>query len=564
MAAAGAGARYQILGQLAQGGMGEILLARRLGPAGFEKLVVLKRPLAMPVESRALVAALIEEARLLARVNHPNVCQVHDLEEADGQFYLSLEFLEGLTLWTILERLEAQGAAIEPLVLCGLFEQVCDGLDAIHGMRGQDGGPAGVVHRDISPGNLFVTETGTVKILDLGIAKSRESEDRTPFGRVKGKLPYVSPEQAAGRPVDARADLFSLGFVIYDAAHGRRPPQGRIGALAHDALELGGIPAEIAAIVERATAAEPARRFASARELGGALRAAGARHGGSAARAELAEWLARRFGPELARRRERKEEAIAGADGGGGGEATNATRQLSLRSVITLDERAPMTLPPPPPAMRSRETEQLVLPEEERLPRRRWAGAEAGGAEVAGGITAPVPVRRTRARGPVMALLVLGAMGIGAIAAVLVKRGAPAEPAGMGEAAAAPAPVEAAPAAPAPAAAAPVEAASAASAPTPAPAEAAPAAPVPAPPPLRSPPPRTATAATGTVTIDSDPYAVVRDGGRTLGTTPIYRRPMKAGHHHLHATAADGREQTFVVDVEAGREALRRLDWRSR
>src|SRR6185436_16062239 len=221
LAPAAAGARYQILGQLAQGGMGEILLARRLGPAGFERLVVLKRPLAMPVGSRALVAALIEEAGLLARFSHPNVCQVHDLEEADGQLYLALEFLEGVTMWAMLAGAEAQGEPIEPAMVCALFEQVCDGLDAIHGLRGPGGAPAGVVHRDISPGNLFVTEAGAVKILDLGIAKGRESEDRTPFGRIKGKLPYVSPEQAAGKPIDARADLFSLGLVIYDLARGR-------------------------------------------------------------------------------------------------------------------------------------------------------------------------------------------------------------------------------------------------------------------------------------------------------------------------------------------------------
>jgi hypothetical protein len=599
--AASAGGRYQILGHLAQGGMGEILLARRLGPAGFQKLVVLKRPLAMPAGagSRALAAALIEEARLLARINHPNVCQVHDLEEADGQFYLSLEFLEGLTLWTILARLEAQGGALaaEPGVLCGLFEQVCDGLDAIHGMRGRAGAPAGVVHRDISPGNLFVTESGTVKILDLGIAKSSESEDRTPFGRVKGKLPYVSPEQAAGRPIDGRSDLFALGFVIYDLARGRRPPPDRIGALAHDALELGGLPAELAAIVARATAADPARRFASARELGGALRAAAARlggSGGSSGRAELAAWLARRFGPELARRRARTEEAIAG-----GAEPATATRQLSLRSVISLDEpdaigsggaAARATTAGTgagtamAPGMRSRETERLMLPEDERLPRREPASEAA----------VVAPSRRSGSRTRTIVLVGLGALGVaalGVLAAVLLGRNAPTAPRSGASASASAASVASAQAAPSPepaASARPTESREAAVEPTAVPVPAATLAPEPAQPvsagttepaaapatppqrrsdaaPARSrPASRTASAASGTVTIDSSPYAVVHDGGVSLGATPIYRRPMKPGRHRLRATAADGREQVFVVDVEAGRETLRRLDWSGR
>src|SRR5215470_1096052 len=162
------GNRYQIITPLARGGMGEVLLARRLGPAGFEKLVVLKRPL-HSAGSRALVSALIEEARLLAHINHPNVCQVYDLEQTGEQFFFTMEYLEGLSMWSMLDGTGREMRGIDPCVVCGMFEQVCDGLDAIHTMRLRGGGY--VVHRDLSLGNLFVTERGIVKVLDLGIAK---------------------------------------------------------------------------------------------------------------------------------------------------------------------------------------------------------------------------------------------------------------------------------------------------------------------------------------------------------------------------------------------------------
>src|ERR1041384_5014207 len=205
--------RYEILGHLASGGMGEILLARRLGPAGFEQRVVLKRPLG--ATTRAHVTALIDEARLLARIHHPNVCQVHDLEEGEAGYFLVLEYLEGMSCWTLLTEAERAGVVVPPGALCGLVEQVCDGLEAIHALAARDGRPAGIVHRDVSPGNLFVTEAGVAKILDLGIAKTDEADTTAPGAGPRGKLPYLSPEQVAGRAVDRRADVFALGLVLY-------------------------------------------------------------------------------------------------------------------------------------------------------------------------------------------------------------------------------------------------------------------------------------------------------------------------------------------------------------
>lgn len=367
-AAAGAG-RYEVLGQLATGGMGEILLARRRGPGGFERLVVLKRPLATSRASRAsrdLAAALIEEARLLAQIDHANVCRLHDLEEADGQYFLALELLEGLPLWTILTCARESRRPIDPRAICGMFEQICDGLDAIHQLRLPDGTPAGVVHRDLSPGNLFVTESGTVKILDLGIAKTAASEDLTPLGTIKGKLPYLAPEQAAGKPVDARTDLFSLGLVLFDTARGSPPPGDRIGALASDELEFDDIAPPLVRVIQRAVHREPAERFGSAAELATAIRAASHALGGSLGRAELAAWLSREFADELEAQRARTQAAMTEGVG------RTVTRTLTLRSALlrsmSVDDltdadastgevvrELPATAPIPPPPKRATE-----------------------------------------------------------------------------------------------------------------------------------------------------------------------------------------------------------------
>lgn len=503
--------RYQVIAQLAQGGMGEILLARQLGPAGFAKLVVLKRPLRMSVGSRAAITALAEEARLLARINHPNVCQVHDLEEADGELFLVLEYLEGLSGWALLTDAEATGRPFEPRVACGLVAQVCDGLDAIHSVRGPNGALAGVVHRDISPGNLFVTATGTAKILDLGIAKQADSEDRTPYGRVKGKLPYLSPEQVAGKAIDARSDLFSLGLVLYDFARGRRPSSDRVGAIACTSLELDTLPSPLVEIVRRAVAVEPAARFASARDMGAALRRADA-----AGHPELADWLAARFADELAQRRARHGGADADA-------VSSETQILSLQSVLPADDE--------PPPLRSRATERLVLPDDDE----------------------PHPIAKpARGNRRIAVAVIAGVVAIGLVAVAIVSSVARDKPAAASPSP--PPPIVAMNAPPAPAPTPPPPA------PTPTP-EPTPVAPPEPELPKSHPSPRHHTESPGSLTIDSRPYAVVRLDGHALGTTPIWRVAVPPGHHKLHASTSDGRERDLAVQIEASRERKILLDW---
>jgi serine/threonine protein kinase len=583
------GSRYQVLGHLARGGMGEILLARRLGPAGFEKLVVLKRPLQHAFGSHALVAALIEEARILARINHPNVCQVHDLEEADGHYFLALEYLDGLSLWTLLAELDrAHQPPTDPALLCGLFLQACEGLTAIHQLRARDNTPAGIVHRDISPGNLFLTITGTLKILDLGIAKatsSADTEEPTPFGRVKGKLPYVSPEQTAGRPVDARSDIFSLGLTLYDLARGQRPSRDRIGALACDALDLSPLPAPLADIVRLSTARDPADRFASASDMAAALRAAATALGISPSpHSELATWLQTRFGPLLSRRRAHTQShTVAGGDG-------TTTRTISARSLLFADaalephpDLAPFSssfssscssscssfsLPQP----RSRETERLALPEHEQLAVSEPASIAAP--DLRTSLTEHVAWHR---RTPfVIAALSLATL-LGIAIAFATTRAPDNHPRTPDTLAARTPDAEAARTPDSNTARTPDSNTA------------------------RTPDSNTArtpdsnTARTpdkartadkkhgsvasrrgqkadkveaaagvvepGQITIDSRPFATVRIAERALGQTPIWRIALAPGRYTVHATAADGRTRDVAIVIEAGKERKLLLDW---
>jgi hypothetical protein len=534
--------RYEVLAPIARGGMGEVLLARRVGPAGFEKLVVLKRPLAAASGSQALVAALVEEARLLARINHQNVCQVHDLEEADGEFFLTLEYLEGLPLWSLL----GAGNAAQPFdarVVCAIGEQACDGLDAIHA--------AGVVHRDISPSNLFLTEGGLVKILDLGIAKASESEDHTPFGRVKGKLPYLSPEQCAGRSLDGRADLFALAIVLHDLAAGCRPPEDRVGALAE--LQLAAVPAPLAEVIQAAAATAAHDRFGSAKQMASALRAAAQQLGGVVDRAELAAWLAARCGAELARRRARFHGAAGTAP-----ELTSATRAdsplvtrvLETRSALGTspgDARHTETLPPTGAAPAAWHTESL--------PRTDDGSAQVvARAETA----APRPRRSIAIAVSAAFVVIVGVVGMRVLGQAEGPRASGLGPRGNVETE--PAPPESV-----------VVARSAGEASPPVTAPPLPPAvpqvqPPPHAPPTRAPathaanhPRRVETP--GNLTVDSRPFATIRIGARNLGPTPVWRASLAPGRYRVHATASDGREQDVTVQIEEGRERRLVLDW---
>jgi len=272
--------RYELLARIATGGMGEIFLARLEGAAGFEKLCVIKRILPHLADDARFRAMLIGEARVAANMSHANICHVYELAETDHQLYLVMEYLEGVTLLQLLRYLSNSDAQLDLGFVAGVVQQACEGLHYAHELRDRNGGSLGVVHRDITPSNLFLTESGVVKIVDFGIAKVKDAQE-TNSGAVKGKYAYMAPEQLRGAAIDRRADIFSLGVVVFEMLTCRRLFQRKTDYLTFRAVMEQPVvdvrqyradaPEALNAALGRALARNPDERYATARQLGHAL-----------------------------------------------------------------------------------------------------------------------------------------------------------------------------------------------------------------------------------------------------------------------------------------------------
>jgi serine/threonine-protein kinase len=219
--------RYELLRRLAVGGMGELYLARLRGAANFEKRFVIKKILPNLAQQPEFVARFVDEAHILVRLTHGNIVSVFDMGEADGELYMAMEYIQGCDLRLILRRRAARGERLAPALCVFIAAEVCKGLSYAHQKADDQGRPMRIVHRDISPSNILVSRDGEVKLVDFGIARATEAAADASAVLLQGKLAYMSPEQASGLPTDARADLFSLGVVLYELLTGARPFEGR-------------------------------------------------------------------------------------------------------------------------------------------------------------------------------------------------------------------------------------------------------------------------------------------------------------------------------------------------
>lgn len=275
--------RYRLLKLLATGGMGEVFLARHEGPAGFTKTLVVKRMLAHLGRDPNFVEMFLNEARLAARLSHPNVTQIFELGEQDGIYFLAMEFVHGVDLHSIRRHLEDRNVEVPAELAAWICAQALKGLHYAHTLQDEHGAALHIVHRDVSPDNVLVDFNATVKVVDFGIAKASTSIRTTGAGTVKGKFSYMAPELLTGQPATPRTDIYAMGVVLYEFLSGGRPFQAPSeGALVTSILEgvprplralRPDLPAELEEIVHRAISKNPQERFRTAESMSAALEA---------------------------------------------------------------------------------------------------------------------------------------------------------------------------------------------------------------------------------------------------------------------------------------------------
>jgi eukaryotic-like serine/threonine-protein kinase len=275
--------KYTLLRKLATGGMAELFLALQQSMAGFEKLIVVKRILPKMNQDAGFIEMLLNEARVAASMSHPNIVQTFDVGEVDGVYYIAMEHVQGEDIRAVVRQLKKVNRNEFPLEhAVEIIRGLCSGLSYAHERCDLEGVPLRIVHRDISPQNVVITFSGDVKVVDFGIAQSDKNlATETGFGKLKGKIPYMSPEQARGLELDSRSDIFSAGVMLFELTTGRRLFKGdseysTLKLICESTYPLpsqirSDYPPALEAIVLRALAKDRTERYQTARELQSAL-----------------------------------------------------------------------------------------------------------------------------------------------------------------------------------------------------------------------------------------------------------------------------------------------------
>ncbi len=269
--------RFELLIEMGQGGMATLYLARIRGPEKFQKLVAIKTIHDHLARNQDFLNMFLDEARIAALIDHPNVVTIFDLGEISGRYFIAMEYVHGQTLTDILKTAVKRPDDFPWHLACRIVSDAASGLHAAHELRSADGTPLGVVHRDVSPQNILISYTGTVKVVDFGVAYASERLSETVTGTLKGKLAYMSPEQAGGSQVDRRSDVFSLGVVLWESLAKRRlfkraneaatlmaVREGEVPSLRKIGVQ---IPVALERVVMKALARDRDERYQTAQEL---------------------------------------------------------------------------------------------------------------------------------------------------------------------------------------------------------------------------------------------------------------------------------------------------------
>lgn len=312
--------RYHLLDRIAFGGMAEIYRAKTFDAGGHVHWVAVKRVLAHLAEDEDFIQMLVDEAKIAGQIKHPNVARVYEFTQAHGEYFIAMEHVDGKDLRTMLERCRQRKKPMPPQHAAYTAAEVATALHAAHSALGPDGKPLGIVHRDVSPSNVLCAYTGEVKLCDFGIAKANLSRVQTKTGVIKGKVKYMSPEQALGRKLDHRSDIFSLGVCLYEMLT-RLPPFTAVNEMdllikVRDAKYrpvralVPDVPQELEAICDRCLSRSRNQRYQDASELASDLRDFLDRYRPGYSRSHLSRYVRKTFAPEIEKELRQLEEYV--------------------------------------------------------------------------------------------------------------------------------------------------------------------------------------------------------------------------------------------------------------
>ncbi len=393
--------KYHLIEAIASGGMAELYRAKLYGAGGFEKDLAIKKVLPQLVRDQAFVQMFMDEAMITVTLNHGNIVSVIDFGELDGEYYLVMEYVDGVSLQNLINKSQELGEPIPVPIACHTALNICRGLDYAHRKVGPDGKPLQIVHRDVSPQNILLSFEGEVKIVDFGIARAASRITSTQAGVVKGKVAYMSPEQLTGQTVDNRSDIFSAGIILYEMLTNRRPfeggtPQETMAQISRGNFEKPGkfnrkVDKKLTAVIRKALERNPKKRYKTAGEMATSLSDYLHRVGQHADAATLAAFIPKRLPdarprtipptPIRAIRRETDESGVArvlapppseSAVSGDGEAVSFGTLDLppdyepedSRRP--TDPERPKVDAPPPKPSILEAETRLLPKSEDQK------------------------------------------------------------------------------------------------------------------------------------------------------------------------------------------------------
>jgi serine/threonine protein kinase len=604
--------KYQLLAVLGRGGMAEVFLALSRGAMGFDKLAVIKRLREGLADDENFRTMFLDEARLAARLNHPNVVHTYEVGEHEGVYFIAMEYLEGQSLNKVVREAEKRGTPLAPVVSARIISDALAGLHHAHTLTDFDGRPLDIIHRDISPHNLFVTYEGTTKVVDFGIAKAAMSSTETEVGVLKGKVAYMSPEQATGAPIDARSDVFAMGIVLWELLTQRRLMTGDSAASTLHRLLNAPVPSAsslrhdvaptLDAIVECALQKDPNRRFASALAMREAIEHFIASTGHPVRTEEIGRQVGAMFVDVREAIKRQIQEHVEGA-----GQVSAPPEDSQIRSGTRPREGTMVSGELPLLNVGGGSGSGVISHSNARIPApavsmadpnagqgagQSWEGAVTArpaqsGGTLAAGFAPPVgpasaaqPSASPPARG-------MGRVAIGILfgVVVLIAIGAsvgtqlylghrsspapddpassvtpfntPTQPSAHGTAAPTPPPSAAAAAGTPPASTASASGGSAATASGGSSSKGSHSHHGSAPPPATAAPPSDGV---GYVTFDTYPWTRVTEGGQPLGTTPLIHISLPAGMHTFTLDNPEkGIHQTYAITVKAGESMTKRL-----